>query len=259
MPLRLLFRLRNCIVFIYSKRISTSMNVKCFFKFVNALVETSKLFHNGIRQTSLVHIRHPYAVLFHHFAGNSDDSRVRRNVFEHHAACAYFAVRSYMYGAKHLCACRNHDVFIYGRVAFADVLSRAAERHTLIEHAIVAYLGRLAYDKTYAVVDEYTRADFCRRMNVYARFDFCAIRNVQSDTLQSFLPKPVCITISTQGFIPCVRTFDNPRVRCRRVALQNLLQIQFFGLFYCHSVLFHVARVFGNIRFAHAVQTACAV
>ena len=68
MPLRLVFRLRNSIVFVYGERVATGMHAESFFKVVDALVEPSKLFHDRIGQASLIHIRHSNSVLFDNLA-----------------------------------------------------------------------------------------------------------------------------------------------------------------------------------------------
>ena len=86
------------VVLVNGYGIPARVHVESLFKLVNALVEPLELFHNRIGKTDLIHIRNTLAVLLDHSAGNAHDGRIGRNVFEHHAACAYFAVLAYTHG-----------------------------------------------------------------------------------------------------------------------------------------------------------------
>ena len=60
-------------------------------------------------------------------------------------------------------------------MALAGVLAGAAERHTLVERAVVADLGSLADDDTAAVVDDKPFADFGAGVNLNAGEKFRAL------------------------------------------------------------------------------------
>ena len=53
-------------------------------------------------------------------------------------------------------------------MALASLLAGAAQRHALVEHHVVADLGRLADDDAHAVVDEEALADLRAGVNLDA-------------------------------------------------------------------------------------------
>ena len=137
-------------------------------------------------------------------------------------------------------------------MSLARFLARAAESYALIKHAIVAYLCRFAYNEPYAVVDENSVSYRGGRVNIDARFLFCAERYIECELLHTLLPKQVRITISTQGFIPCVRTFYDPAARGGGIFLHYDLQIALFclGNFHCDALLFADFVVFFSVGFS---------
>ena len=185
----------------------------------------------------MIHIRDSLAVLLDHSAGNAHDRGIRRNVFENDASCANLAMLAYANGAEHLCACRHHNALFERGVTLARILARTAEGYALIKHAVVADLGGFANDEAYAVVYENSAADIRRRVNVYARLFLCSKGYVKGKRLHSLFPELVRITISTQGFIPCVRSPYDSAARGGRIFLHYNLQIALFclGNFHCDS------------------------
>ena len=72
-------------------------------------------------------------------------------------------------GAEDLGARAYHDAFFQRRMALCSLgKRRSAQRHPVVDRAVVAHFRRLADHDAHAVVDEDAAADLCARMNFNA-------------------------------------------------------------------------------------------
>lgn len=98
-------------------------------------------------------------------------------------------------GPQHLCARTDEHVISKRRVTLALVFARAAERHTLIQCAVVTDNGGFADDDTHTVVDEQIFTDRRARVNLYTRFAARALRDIARDKFHIMAEKPVCLAV----------------------------------------------------------------
>lgn len=89
---------------------------------------------------------------------------------QHHGTRRHTGVITHAERPQHLCARTDEHVISKRRVTLALVFARAAERHTLIQCAVVTDNGGFADDDTHTVVDEQIFTDRRARVNLYTRF-----------------------------------------------------------------------------------------
>ena len=99
-------------------------------------------------------------------AGHADDRRIGRHLAQDDRIGRNARVVADLERAEHLRARADHDVVAERRVPLADVLARAAERHALVEQAVVADLSGLANHNPRPMVDDKSAADPRARMNL---------------------------------------------------------------------------------------------
>lgn len=80
--------------------------------------------------------------------------------FQHNAACTHADIIADVDRAQHLGSGTDQHIVAQSRVALAGILAGAAQRHTVIDCAVITDLCRLTKDDTHAVVDEKLAADF---------------------------------------------------------------------------------------------------
>ena len=124
-------------------------------------------------------------------AGHADDRRIGRHLAQDDRIGRNARVVANLERAEHLRARADHDVVAERRVPLADVLARAAERHALIEQAVVADLGGLAYDDAGAVVDDEAAADVRAGVDLDARPHLRPLRDRARQKAASMPVQPV--------------------------------------------------------------------
>ena len=122
---------------------------------------------------------------------HADDRRVVRHLAQYDGIGRDAGVISDPKRPEHLRAGADHDVVPKRRVAFSDVLARAAKRHALIEQAVVTDLGGLADHNTGAVVNDEPPADLCAGMDLNPRPHFRPLRNGARQKAQVMDMQPV--------------------------------------------------------------------
>ncbi len=122
--------------------------------------ERRKLLRNGVGYVDLVKIfRAALRGAVDDFCGDADGGGIARHLFEHDGARRDFGVITDLERAEHLRARADHHVAAEHGVPLAAVLAGTAERHALIDGAVIADLRSLADDDGAAVVNEDA---FCR-------------------------------------------------------------------------------------------------
>ena len=116
-------------------------------------------------------------------------------------------------GPEHLCAGADHDVVAERRMALADVLAGAAERHALIEQAVVADLGRLADHDAGAVVNDQTAADLRAGVDFNSGPHLRPLRDRARDKKAAMPVKPVRDAVIDRRVQAVVQQHD---LDCRR-------------------------------------------
>ena len=96
----------------------------------------------------------------YHLGGYAHGGGVGRQILQDHAAGAYTDVVADVDGAQHLSTGAHQHVVAQRGVALAGILAGAAQRHAVVDGAVVADLGGFAEDDAHAVVDEQLVADF---------------------------------------------------------------------------------------------------
>ena len=76
-------------------------------------------------------------------------------------------------------------------MALAGLVTGAAERDALVEHAVVAHDGGFADDDAHGVVDKEALADLCGRMNLDAGDVAGDLREHTGERAMSMLPEPM--------------------------------------------------------------------
>src|SRR6202011_2587636 len=95
----------------------------------------------------------------HYAAGDADHGGIVGHRVHHHGAGAHFHVIADSDIAEHLRARAHHYAIADGGMAFAPLVARAAQGHTLVEQYIVANLCCLADHHAGTVIDEETAPD----------------------------------------------------------------------------------------------------
>lgn len=111
---------------------------------------------------------HAAAVALDDASRHAHDGAVIGHIFDDNRVAADFDVVADANVAEHLGACAHGDVVAQGGVALAGLVTGAAERDALVEHAVVAHNGGLADDDAHGVVDKEVLADLCGGMNLDA-------------------------------------------------------------------------------------------
>ena len=140
------------------------------FQFRQTLFERCDLLNDRVGQVALIHlIVNANAVAADYAGRNSDRGAVFGDFPNHHGVGSDLAVGTDLNGSQHFGARTDHYVIPDGGVTFADVFTRSAEGHALVDRAIVADLGGLTDDNAHTVVDEKTFADLCTGVNLDPR------------------------------------------------------------------------------------------
>ena len=100
---------------------------------------------------------------------NADCGCTLGNGIENHRTGGDFGVVADRERTENLGTGADHHARTDGRMAFAYIFARSAERYTLIDGTVVADLGGFADNNAHAVVDEQAAADFGTRMNLNTR------------------------------------------------------------------------------------------
>ncbi len=101
-------------------------------------------------------------------AGHANHGRVRRDARHHYRAGANARVVTDRDGSDDLRPGADHDVVLQSGMPLLATRRSAAQRHPLVEVAVLADLRRLADHHTHAVIDEEARADAGARVDLDA-------------------------------------------------------------------------------------------
>ncbi|MPM45711.1 hypothetical protein SDC9_92402 [bioreactor metagenome] len=104
----------------------------------------------------------------HHLSRDAHGGGVGRDLAEHHGPRRNTGVVSYGEGSQDLRAGTHHHVVSQGRVALSLVFSGTAQRHALVQQAVVSDLGGLTDDNAHAVIDDKALADARAGVNLDA-------------------------------------------------------------------------------------------
>src|SRR5580704_1197958 len=102
----------------------------------------------------------------HHASGYADHGRIAGYRPDDHRTCPDLDVVSNMNVAEDFRSGPDHHLIPDGRMPFAALIPRAAERDALIQQNIVPDLGRFTDHHTHAMVDEKSLADLGGRVNL---------------------------------------------------------------------------------------------
>ena len=167
---------------------------------------------------------HLIQILFNFLTGtpcdscrNADSGAVFRNVGEHHGVGGNLDVAADVDGAEHLGTCTNHDVVTQCGVALALVFAGAAQRHALIQQAVVADDGGFADDHAHAVVDEQTFSDLCAGVDLDACLVSGTLGDDACDGEPFVLVEPVGTAVAAHRFQTGVRQQNLQTAPCCRI------------------------------------------
>ena len=137
------------------------------------MLQTAQLLRDRVGQVDLVEcVRRrradALAVDLDHAGLHTDHGRVGRHFLQHDGIRTDAAVVAHLKRAEHLGAGRNQHIVANGRVALAGIVARAAERHAVVDRAVVTDLGGFADHDAHAVVDEQAAADGRARVDLDA-------------------------------------------------------------------------------------------
>ena len=121
---------------------------------------------------------------------HADDHRVGRNVFDHNGVRADLGSAPMVIGPEDAGARAHGDAVLERRVALDPFHRSAAERDAVIEHHVVADLGRLADHDAHRVVDEEPPADRRARVDLDAGEQAGSTAEQQPGRQRSAVPLP---------------------------------------------------------------------
>ena len=125
--------------------------------------------------------------------------RVRGSVLGHHRVGADRGALADGDGPQHLRAGADHHPVADGGVALALHQFGAAERHTVVEHDVIADLGGLTDDHTHAMVDKESTANGGARVDLNAGEPAGRLANDACDTPVPALPQCVGYAVRPDG------------------------------------------------------------
>ncbi len=175
----------------------------------------------------LVQVRGPHAVQAHDARRHADRRRIGGHLVQHHGPRGHAGVVAHPERPQDFGARPHQHVVAEGRVALAVVLARAAERHALVQGAVVADFGRFADDHAHAVVDEQPLPDFGARVDFDSRLMPRALGDIPRDELVPVRKEPVRPAVRPHGLEPGVQKVDLCPGTGRRVAVHNGIQFRF--------------------------------
>src|SRR5690606_3057756 len=112
------------------------------------------------------------------------------------------------------------------RVALAPALEAgAAERHPVVQRAVLTDHGGLADDDAHAVVDEEARPDLRAGVDLNAGQEASDLRDGPPQQLEVVFPQPVCDPVGPDGVQAGVQEHDLQRTASRRVTLHEYFYI----------------------------------
>ena len=136
--------------------------------------------------------------------------------------------------AENLSAGTDHYALAERRMALLSATEAdAAQRHAVIDRAVVANNGRLTDHHTHAVVDEDAAADACGRMNFNAGEKAADMAHPTGKTVPSLDPAPVCGAVKRQRVQPRIAENHLPGTESGRVSLENGPHIFLDALKHC--------------------------
>ena len=130
---------------------------------------------------------------------HADEDAVDRGVLRHDGVRADDGARADRDGAEDLGARADRDAVADGGMPLAAVARPSAERHTVVEHDVVAHFGRLADDDAHAVIDEEAAADRRAGVDLDAREPAHELRARARDESEAAPPEPVVDTVGPDG------------------------------------------------------------
>ena len=130
-----------------------------FFEVIDLFSQFAELLRDRVGNVYLIEIINLASVSPDDARRDTDRRAVLRNVGQDNSTGGNFAVVRDGQRTKHLGAAADQHVVAQGGVPFTAILAGTAQRHALIERAIVADLGRLADDNAHAVVYKKTLPD----------------------------------------------------------------------------------------------------
>ena len=106
-------------------------------------------------------INYSFALFADYFSGNANNSAVIGYIVKNDGICRNLRVISNVDRPENFCTASYGYVVSEGGMTFAVILTRAAQRYTLKQCAVIAYLGGFAYYNAGTVVYEKSFAYFC--------------------------------------------------------------------------------------------------
>src|SRR6267378_2847137 len=150
----------------------------------------------------------------------SHRGRAGGNVFHDHGVRTDFRALSDDDGPEHLRPRTDDDPLPERRVALAFVPRSPAERHAVVQSAVVAQLCGLADHHPHAVVDEHAAADFRARMNLDAGEKTRDVRHEAGEPAHPNAPQPVRQAMNQERVKTGIAGEDFPGRTRRRVAFE---------------------------------------
>src|SRR5688572_19992928 len=154
--------------------------------------------------------------------GYAYDRGARRHFLQHHRVRTDPRAVADGEAAEHLGARANHYALAERRVALGAAIQRsAAERHALVNSAVVADFRRLADHYAHAVIDEDAPADLHRRMDLDAGEPAADVRAEAAGPAQAVRPQPVADAVEEDGVQAGVAGQHFPGRARGRIALEH--------------------------------------
>ena len=98
-------------------------------------------------------------MLVDHATGEAHDGRPGRHVLHDHGPGPHPGMGSDVHGAEDLPPGSDNDTIAEGWVPLLPLEAGAAQRHSLVQHHVIADLGGLADHDTHAVIDDESSPD----------------------------------------------------------------------------------------------------
>ena len=132
---------------------------------VDLLFDAAEFLRHRVGNVYLVEVIDAPSLMLNDASGDTCGGAVFGHLLEYYRICGDLAVVSYRERTENLRARAYEDVISKCGVTLSNVLARTSDGNALIERAVVAYLGGLAYYDAHTVVDKQSLAD--SRAGVY--------------------------------------------------------------------------------------------
>ena len=198
-----------------------------FLQHVEPCVHAGERQLHGVGNVDLVQPVDADAVLLDDLGRDAHGGAVGRNLCQHDGARRDVGIVADLERAQHLGARADQHVVAQRGVAFAVVLAGTAQRHALIQDAVVADDRRFADDDAGAVVDEKPPPDLRPGVDFNIGLSDAALRDPPRQEKQVVHIAPVGAAIHAHGAKARVQKHDLQRAAGRGVAVLDALNVFF--------------------------------